>query len=129
MTLFSVNWTVAHGVFARFSFLTNVANFKRNECCAQCFDANFNQLDSCARCFAQGLAFLEKSPISRTTTVSQSVLTPILRNRIVAQGVLHQLYLQQMFRISKETTVAECFDAYFAQQDSCAQGLRQFLAC
>ena len=77
----------------RFSFLTKVANFKQNESCAQCFDANFNQLDSCARCFAQGLAFLEKSPISRTTTVSQSVFDPNFKNRTVVQGVLHQLYL------------------------------------
>ena len=76
-----------------YRLLTKDAKFKQIDSDAVCFKANFKQQDSCARCFAQGLAFLEKSPISRTTTVSQSVLTHILSNGTVEQGVLHQLYL------------------------------------
>ena len=40
-----------------FSFLTKVANLKRNDSCGECFDDNLNQLDSCTRCFGQALAF------------------------------------------------------------------------
>ena len=76
-----------------YRLLTKDAKFKQIDSDAHCFKANFEQQDSCARCFAQGLAFLEKSPISRTTTVSQSVLTHILSNGTVKQGVLHQLHL------------------------------------
>ena len=39
-----------------FSFLTKVANFKKNASCAECFDGNFKQQDSCARCLGQVLA-------------------------------------------------------------------------
>ena len=79
--------------WTRYRLLTKDVKFKQIDSDAECFKANFEQQDSCAQCFAQGLAFLEKSPISRTTTVLQSVWTPILTNGTVAQGVLHQLYL------------------------------------
>ena len=32
-----------------FSFLRNVAHFKQNDCCAECFDANLEQQDNWAR--------------------------------------------------------------------------------
>ena len=133
MTPISMNWKVAHGVFPRFSFLSKVANFKQNESCAQCYDANFNQLDSCIRCFAQGLAFLEKSPISRTTTVSQSVLTPIWRERTVAHGVWDMFYLfkrsgqfrtkRQFRRVIWGQCRSRCFLQVFLPQPN----LREFI--
>ena len=76
-----------------YRLLTKDTKFKQIDSKADCFKANFKQQDSCARSFVQGLAFLEKSPISRTTTVSQSALTHILSNGTVEKGVLHQLYL------------------------------------
>ena len=39
-----------------FSFLTKVANLKRNDSREECFDANFEQQDKCARGFGQVLA-------------------------------------------------------------------------
>ena len=71
-----------------YRLLTKDAKFEQIDSDAECFKANFEQQDSCTQCFAQGLAFLEKSPISRTTTVAQSVLTPILSNRTVAHCLL-----------------------------------------
>ena len=70
-----------------YRLLTKDAKFKQFDSDADCFKANFEQQDSCAECFAKCSAFLEKSPISRTTKVSHSVLTPISSNRIVAHGV------------------------------------------
>ena len=90
-----------------FSFLTKDANFRHIDSCAEPFDANFEHQDSSAQCFAQGLAFLEKLPISRTKTVSQSVLTPSLSNRTVPHGLLgkfkffnksHQIQAKRQFR-------------------------------
>ena len=80
-----------------YRFLTKDAKFKKIDSDAEWFEANFEQLDSCARCFAEGLAFLEKSPISRTTTVSQSVLTLTLSNGTVAQGVLTPISSNRTF--------------------------------
>ena len=76
-----------------FSLLSKDAKLKQIECCAQCFDANFKQQGSCAQSFAQGLAFLEKLPISRPKTVSQSVSTPSLSNRTVAHALLGKFKL------------------------------------
>ena len=73
--------------------LTKDAKFKQIDSDADCFKANFEEQESCAECFAQCSAFLEKSPISRTTTVSQSLLTPISSNRIVAHGVCNNFKL------------------------------------
>ena len=55
-TTSSSKWTIAHGVLDNFQILTEVANFKQNESCAECFDANFEQQDSCARTFREVLA-------------------------------------------------------------------------
>ena len=71
-----------------FTLLTKVAEFRKNDSCAPCFDTNFEQQDSCARCFGQVLAFLQKSPNSSKMLVAQSVLTPSLSNWTVAHGVL-----------------------------------------
>ena len=71
-----------------FSLLTKVAKFKKNDSCAQCFDANFGQQDSCAQCFGQVLAFYQKTPSSSKSTTAQSVLTPIWSNRTAAHVVL-----------------------------------------
>ena len=79
-------------ICTRCSFFKKVADFKNNDSCAECFDANFEQQDSCARWFAQGLSFKKKSPISRTRTVAQSVLTPISSKRIVVHGTSHKVY-------------------------------------
>ena len=76
-----------------YRLLTKDAKFKKIDSDADCFKANFEQQDSCAECFEQCSAFLEKSPISTTTTVSQSVLTHILSKGTVEKGVFHQLYL------------------------------------
>ena len=79
--------------WTRFSNLTKVVKLKKNDSCPECFDANFKQQDSCAQCFAEGLAFLEKLPISRPKTVSQSVSTPSLSNRTVAHALLGKFKL------------------------------------
>ena len=53
LTPISSNWTGAHGVLDNFQILTEVANLKQNESCAECFDVNFDKLDSCTRCLCQ----------------------------------------------------------------------------
>ena len=73
-----------------FSLLTKVAKFKKNDSCAQCFDATFGQQDSCGRCFGQLLARYRKTPSSSKSKVAQSVLTPISINWTVAHVVLNK---------------------------------------
>ena len=120
--------------------LSKDAKLKQIECCAQCFDANFKQQDSCAQCFAQGLAFLEKLPISRTKTVSQSVSTPSLSNRTVAHALLGKFkifnksrnfqanaYLKHFDSCAVFLT-AQSFDVNFEEHDRCARCFRQGLA-
>ena len=52
-TSISSNTTVPDGVLDKFSFLSKVFNLKKNDSCADCFDANFKQQDSFARCSGQ----------------------------------------------------------------------------
>ena len=135
-----------------FSLLSKDAKLKQIECCAQCFDPNFKKQDSCAQCFAQGLAFLEKLPISRTKTVSQSVSTPSLSNSPVAHALLGKFKIfnkSRQFQAKRYLrTVFWCLfkafgqlrtvfwtsfslltkDANFKQIDSCAVFWRQFRA-
>ena len=73
-----------------FSLLTKVPKFKKNDSCAQCFDATFGQQDSCARCFGQVLACHQNTPSSRKCNVAQGVLTPISGDRTVAHSVLDE---------------------------------------
>ena len=74
-----------------FSLLTKVAKFKKNDSCAQCFDATFGKQDSCAPSFRQVLACYQKKPSSRKSIVAQSVLTPIWSNRTAANGVFDKI--------------------------------------
>ena len=96
-----------------FSLLSKDAKFKQIECCAQCFDENVKQQDSCAQCFAQGLAFLEKLPISRTKTVSQSVLTPSLSNRTDAHALSGKF---KLFNRSRQIQAKRQFRRVFWRQ-------------
>ena len=136
-----------------FNLLTKVANFKKIDSCAECFDANFKKQDSCARSLGQVLAIEQKSPIWSKTTVVQSVLTLISSNKTVAHFVLHKVWLFNKSRQSQATgqlrtvflrrfsfltkvanfkkndSCGECFDRNFKQQDSCARCLGQVLAC
>ena len=75
-----------------FSLLTKVAKFKKNDSCAQCFDATFGQQDSCGRCFGQVLACYQKTPSSSKSKVELSVLTSISSNRTVAHGLFDKFW-------------------------------------
>ena len=93
--------------------LSKDAKLNQIECCAQCFDENFKEQDSCAQSFAQGLAFLEKLPISRTKTVSQSVSTPSLSNRTVAHALLGKF---KLFNKSRQIQAKRQFRRVFWRQ-------------
>ena len=136
-----------------FSLLTKFAKFKKNDSCAECFDANFKQKDICARFLRQVLAIEQKSPIWSKTKYAQSVLTSISSNKTVAHFVLHKVrlftksrkcqatgqlrtvfwrsfsFLTKVANFKKNASCAECFDGNFKQQDSCARCLGQVLAC
>ena len=128
-----------------FSLLTKVAKFKKNDSCAQCFDATFGQQNSSARSFGQVLACYQKKPSSSKSIVAQSVLTPISSNRTVAHGLyfkvklfnkicqfqakrkLRRVFWRQFRAIGQLRTVfwtsfiSLSKDAKFKQIDNCAE--------
>ena len=92
-TQISSNRTIAHSLLASFSLLTKVAKFRKNDSCAEYFDANFEQQNSCAQSLWQVLASYHKTPSSSKSTVAQSVLTPTSSIRTVAHGLLDKFKL------------------------------------
>ena len=72
------------------SLLTKFPKFKKNDSCAECFDANFQQQDSCARCFGQVFDCYQKTQSSSKSKVAQSVLTQIMSNRTVAHSLFEE---------------------------------------
>ena len=82
--------TVAHGILDMFYLFNKGSQLQAKRPFAECFDANFKQQDSCARCSGEVLACYQKSPISRKSTVAESVFTPISSNSKLAHNFEQQ---------------------------------------
>ena len=91
--------------------------------------SQFRQIFGCALRFAQFLALLHMAPISSKTTVPQSASKPIYVN-LQLHALFYTIFsfLTQGTNFKESNAYAECFDANFKQEYSCARSLAQVLA-
>ena len=122
-----------------FSFSTIVANYKKNDSCAEFFDANFEQQSvlrpiSSNRTVAHGVwvkfQLFNKSRLFRT----KWELCKAFWRQFFATGKLRKGFWTSFSLLTKVTnfkhndSFGECFDANFEQQECCARCLGQILA-
>ena len=120
----SSNRTVVHGLLDKFfTLLTKVAEFKKNERCAQCFDANFKQQDSCAQSFDAN--FEQQDCCARSFG---NVFYPFNKSpRIQEKRQLRTVFWRQFRATGQLRTVFQASFSFFTkvakfkQNDSCAE--------